>query len=103
MDKCGYRNHVLIVMAIAVKRLLLEILSAKEAKRWSDCSGKHLGCLRTFKVSLGLQYGLTLNVLKQPRCFRTFKVSLGLQYGLSGNRAIGEGIFMIPCWRQLRI
>ena len=48
-------------------RLLLEILPAKEAKRRSDCSGKHLGC---------------------SRCY--LEVGEGLQYGLSGNRAIGR-------------
>jgi hypothetical protein len=47
-------------------RLLLEILSAKEAKRRSDCSGKHLGCPG------------------YPGACE------GLQYDLSGNRAIGE-------------
>ena len=57
---CGHNNT----------RLLLEILSAKEAKRRSDCSGKHLGCP-----------GFP-------------GVSEGLQYGLSGNRATGESFLL---------
>ena len=55
----------IVIAAMIEMRLPLEIYSAKEAKRWFDCGGKHLGCPE--RVSTG--------------------VCRGLQCGLSGNRA----------------
>ena len=70
-----------LVVATSYTRLPLEILSAKEAKRRSDCGGKHLGC---------------------PRFFVNHGADGGLQCGLSGNRATESGghFLMLPVWQR---